>query len=154
MRSDDDTEGAGSEPVFSIGEVAHLLGVSERMLRHWEQAGLVSPPRSWSGYREYGAADIGQLERVVLYRELGLNARQMKEVLASPGSLAVDELRQHRTQLVDKFKYLTAALGTLDKLIATAEGKAVEGENMTNASKTSAALQAQAEQEEAHERWG
>ncbi|BDR55078.1 MerR family transcriptional regulator [Bombiscardovia apis] len=149
-------QNAESETVLTIGKVSQLLGVSERMLRHWEEAGLVSPPRSWSDYREYGPDDIARLKRVVLYRELGLNARQIREVLASPGSLAVSELNHHRAHLVDKIKYLTAALGTLDSLIATAEGKATQGDNMTdtNTTATSAVRDMQAEQEEAHERWG
>lgn len=37
-----------------IGELARRTGVSERMLRYYEQEGLLRPARTTSGYRDYG----------------------------------------------------------------------------------------------------
>jgi len=45
-----------------IGQVARLLGVSADMLRNWERNGLIDVPRDpHSGYRAYGAEEIGRL---------------------------------------------------------------------------------------------
>lgn len=39
---------------FTIGQVARATGVSIRMLRHYDEIGLLQPSsRSISGYREY-----------------------------------------------------------------------------------------------------
>jgi MerR family transcriptional regulator, copper efflux regulator len=52
---------------LTINEAAETTGWSARMLRYVEQAGLVTPARSASGYRLYGA---GQLQRLRTLKEL------------------------------------------------------------------------------------
>ncbi|MGI9183416.1 MAG: MerR family transcriptional regulator [Solirubrobacteraceae bacterium] len=52
---------------LTINEAASTTGWSPRMLRYVEQAGLVVPARSASGYRLYGAA---QLQRLRTLKEL------------------------------------------------------------------------------------
>jgi MerR family transcriptional regulator, copper efflux regulator len=52
---------------LTINEAARTTGWSPRMLRYVEQAGLVAPARSASGYRLYGAA---QLQRLRTLKEL------------------------------------------------------------------------------------
>jgi MerR family copper efflux transcriptional regulator len=44
-----------------IGAAARHTGWSPRMLRYLEQAGLVEPQRSSSGYRRYGLAELNRL---------------------------------------------------------------------------------------------
>ncbi len=57
---------------LTINEAAQTTGWSPRMLRYVERAGLVTPERSASGYRLYGA---GELQRL----------RTLKELLSSFG---------------------------------------------------------------------
>jgi DNA-binding transcriptional MerR regulator len=52
---------------LTINEAAATTGWSPRMLRYVEQAGLLAPARSASGYRLYGAA---QLQRLRTLKEL------------------------------------------------------------------------------------
>jgi MerR family transcriptional regulator, copper efflux regulator len=52
---------------LTINEAATTTGWSPRMLRYVEQAGLVTPARSASGYRLYGAE---QLQRLRTLKEL------------------------------------------------------------------------------------
>jgi MerR family transcriptional regulator, copper efflux regulator len=46
---------------LTINEAAETTGWSSRMLRYIERIGLVVPPRSSSGYRLYGAAELQRL---------------------------------------------------------------------------------------------
>jgi MerR family transcriptional regulator, copper efflux regulator len=46
---------------LTINEAASTTGWSARMLRYVEQAGLVAPERSASGYRLYGAPELQRL---------------------------------------------------------------------------------------------
>ncbi len=46
---------------LTIHEAAQTTGWSPRMLRYVEQAGLVTPARSGSGYRLYGPAELQRL---------------------------------------------------------------------------------------------
>ncbi len=52
---------------LTINQAARTTGWSPRMLRYVEQAGLVAPTRSASGYRLYRAA---QLQRLRTLKEL------------------------------------------------------------------------------------
>jgi MerR family copper efflux transcriptional regulator len=52
---------------LTINEAARTTGWSPRMLRYVEQAGLVAPARSSSGYRLYGPP---QLQRLRTLKEL------------------------------------------------------------------------------------
>ena len=57
----------GLVDALTIHEAAETTGWSPRMLRYIERIGLVEAPRSGSGYRLYGAA---QLQRLRTLREL------------------------------------------------------------------------------------
>lgn len=43
---------------YTIGEVAGMLGVTTKTLRHWEARGLLDPWRTAADYRVYTDDDI------------------------------------------------------------------------------------------------
>lgn len=66
---------------MKIGEVSRRTGVAARMLRYYEEQGLLSPGRHANGYREYGETEVDQ---VVTIRDLsgaGVPTRFIKIVL-------------------------------------------------------------------------
>ena len=70
--------------MFSIGEFARVGTVSVRTLRHYDEIGLLRPARvdPQTGYRYYSASQLGQLNRIVILKELGLSLAQVKQLLA------------------------------------------------------------------------
>lgn len=54
---------------FTVGAAAEATGWSARMLRYLEQARLVVPPRSDSGYRLYGLRELNQLRSLRRLRD-------------------------------------------------------------------------------------
>lgn len=68
-----------------IGEVAQLLGVTPKTIRHYHKVGLLAEPeRSDGGYRLYAASDLLRLLRVRRLQALGLSLKQIKTVLGEP----------------------------------------------------------------------
>lgn len=68
-----------------IGEVASRSGVSARMLRHYEQLGLLSAPeRSSAGYREYGEEELKRILHIESLRTLGLSLSEVRDALEDP----------------------------------------------------------------------
>ncbi|QKW37815.1 MerR family transcriptional regulator [Actinomadura sp. NAK00032] len=66
-----------------IGELAALVGVSTRTVRHYHQLGLLpEPERLANGYREYRLRDAVALARVRRLVELGLSLDEIRDVLA------------------------------------------------------------------------
>jgi MerR family copper efflux transcriptional regulator len=58
---------------LKVGDAAARTGWSARMLRYLEQAGLVLPERTRSGYRLYGLRELNQLGALAeLRRRFGL----------------------------------------------------------------------------------
>lgn len=65
-----------------IGEVAGLVGLTPKTVRHYEKIGLLPPPgRSDSGHRLYAADDLLRLNRIKRLRSLGLSLAQIRSVL-------------------------------------------------------------------------
>ena len=66
---------------MKIGELSKISQISIRMLRYYEEEGLLFPKRSLSGYRQFEIEDI---ERVKLIRELnnaGLTLKVIRKIL-------------------------------------------------------------------------
>lgn len=51
---------------MKIGELARRTGVSERMLRFYEEQGLLSPVRTAAGYRLYAEEDVARVAKIRL----------------------------------------------------------------------------------------
>jgi DNA-binding transcriptional MerR regulator len=72
-----------------IGELAGLVGISTRAIRHYHRVGLLAEPaRKANSYREYSLRDAVELARVRRLTELGLSLDEVGDALA--GSPADD----------------------------------------------------------------
>jgi predicted transcriptional regulator len=61
--------GGGETVGYSVGELARLAGVSVRTLHHYDHIGLLVPSeRTAAGYRQYSAADVARLHRILVYQ--------------------------------------------------------------------------------------
>ncbi|MFF1923739.1 MerR family transcriptional regulator [Streptomyces sp. NPDC058221] len=66
-----------------IGEIAALVGVTPRTVRHYHHIGLLAEPaRRANGYRSYGVRDAVLLARIRRLTELGLGLDEVRDVLA------------------------------------------------------------------------
>jgi DNA-binding transcriptional MerR regulator len=70
---------------LTIGEVARMLGVSTKTIRHYHRIGLLEEPlRAPNGYRMYRASDLVTLVRIRQIQALGLNLAEIKRILIAP----------------------------------------------------------------------
>src|SRR5580700_4213743 len=115
-RGDADTAG------WTVSDLAQATGLSQRVLRHWEELGLVTPARTAAGHRRYGPGEITRLYQALALRQAGLRLAQIKTLLdgRDPQSAATT-LRAHLAELdADLHRRgllrdrLAAALGALD----------------------------------------
>lgn len=67
---------------MNIGEVSVRSGVPAKMIRYYEETGLIrAPARSAAGYRRYGEIDVHTLRFVRRARELGFPTARIRQLL-------------------------------------------------------------------------
>lgn len=66
---------------MKIGELASRTGVPPRMLRYYEQQGLITPSRADNGYRDYAEAQVERTQRVRSLIRTGVPTRLISAVL-------------------------------------------------------------------------
>ncbi|MGO1971980.1 MAG: MerR family transcriptional regulator [Propionibacteriaceae bacterium] len=83
---------AAPEAHLQIGVVADRLGLSIRTLRHWDEAGLVSPTaRSSGGFRLYAERDVERLRTVRRMKPLGFDLEEMKQLLDALNTISLPD---------------------------------------------------------------
>jgi Cu(I)-responsive transcriptional regulator len=70
-----------SQPL-NIGDAAAAAGVSAKMIRHYEDIGLIpKAKRTYSGYRTYSDTEVHVLRFIRQARNLGFSIKQIGELL-------------------------------------------------------------------------
>lgn len=84
--------------MLTIGTFARLAGVSVRMLRHYDQLGLLRPARvdPHSGYRLYSATQLDRANRLVALKDLAFSLDEVGTLLDSTDDTEVLRLLQAR----------------------------------------------------------
>lgn len=104
---------------YTVGVAAELSGVSVRTLHYYDEIGLAQPSsRSAAGYRLYTDADLAMLQRIVFYRELGLDLGEIADVLANPNTSDAEHLRRQRELIEQRIARHQAMLAVIDKELA------------------------------------
>ncbi len=64
-----------------IGELSKQTGISQRMLRYYEQGGLLEPSRTSKGYREYNEYSVILARHIRNLNNSGIKLKSIKILL-------------------------------------------------------------------------
>ena len=113
---------------LTIGEAATVSGVSAKMIRYYEQIGLVPPAARTAGhYRVYGDHDVHTLRFIRRARDLGFSMEETRDLLTlwrdrSRPSREVKQLVERHvadlTRRIQEMKAMRDALAHLSKSCA------------------------------------
>lgn len=114
---------------MNIGQASKASGVSAKMIRYYEQTGLIpKADRTGSGYRDYSDTDVHMLRFIRRARDLGFSVAEIGDLL----ELWRDETRQsaevkrlaqgHVEELERKIAGLQDMVQTLSVLINACRG--------------------------------
>lgn len=114
---------------MNIGDAAKASGVSAKMIRYYEETGLIPPAgRTASGYRVYADQDVHMLRFIRRARDLGFSVDGIRELLGlwrdqSRHSADVKRLAlAHVADLRRKIAELEDMASTLETLAGACHG--------------------------------
>jgi len=64
-----------------IGELAERTGTPRRLLRYYEEQGLITPGRDVNGYRDYGEDFVDRIGQIRGLLDAGLPTRVIRQIL-------------------------------------------------------------------------
>ncbi|MCZ7449998.1 Cu(I)-responsive transcriptional regulator [Agrobacterium rhizogenes] len=108
---------------MNIGQASEASGVSAKMIRYYEQIGLITPAaRTGNNYRVYGEQDVHNLRFIKRARTLGFSLEETETLLKlwqdkSRESSAVKEIALvHIADLEQKIAEMKSMVKTLSHL--------------------------------------
>ena len=117
--------------MMNIGEASRASGVSAKMIRYYEETGLIPPAgRTGSGYRTYGPKEVQILRFVRRARDLGFPMDKVADLLAlwrdrSRASADVKRLAEDQIGALDaRIHEMEAMKATLAHLVHACAGDA------------------------------
>jgi Cu(I)-responsive transcriptional regulator len=118
-----------NENAMNIGEAAQASGVSAKMLRHYEEIGLIpKAKRTYTGYRMYSERDVHTLRFIKQSRNLGFSIEKIGQLLAlwqdrHRTSRKVKELAHaHIQELDERIREMQDMKNTLATLVKHCHG--------------------------------
>ncbi|CDH23787.1 MerR family transcriptional regulator [Xenorhabdus bovienii] len=112
---------------MKIKELSSKTGVSARMIRYYEEQGLLKPDRTNSGYRRFTSKDLITIRSIQSLQEAGLTLDAVRVLMPcivsepiklSPCPLIIATLKQHRDKIKADLNKNTRALLLLDQFIS------------------------------------
>ncbi|MFT4177631.1 MAG: Cu(I)-responsive transcriptional regulator [Luteolibacter sp.] len=114
---------------MNIGEASKASGVSSKMIRYYEETGLIPPAeRTGAGYRTFSESDVHRLSFIRRARDLGFSVAEIQNLLGLwddrfRHSADVKRLAQaHIDDLEQRIRDLRQVTDTLRKLVDCCAG--------------------------------
>jgi MerR family copper efflux transcriptional regulator len=96
---------------MTIGELASAAGVHVETIRYYEREGILpEPPRTPSGYRQYGETDRWRLSFIQRGKGLGFSLKDIAELLGTGEDRTVEEVQRIAAARLERIDEELAAL--------------------------------------------
>lgn len=103
-------------------EVQELTGLTRKALEYYEENGLINPIRGENNYRNYSEVHIELLNKISLYRKLGLSIEEIKSLLHSNEAVDVGYLLREKSR---RLKNDSIKLQLLENLLLGDDSKGI-----------------------------
>src|SRR5215218_5842171 len=108
------------EVLLTIGEFSKMTYLSVKALRHYHDVGLLEPmlvDRA-TGYRRYGASQVGTAQAIRRFRDLDMPIDEVREVLRAPDLAARNRsLLVHLERMHEQLEQTQAVVASLQALL-------------------------------------
>lgn len=80
-------------------EIQEKTGLTRKAIEYYEEKGLIKPLKLENGYRDYSDKDLETLNKISLFRKIGLSISEIEECLSSNSNPLSSILRRKEHQL-------------------------------------------------------
>ncbi|WJY15335.1 MerR family transcriptional regulator [Pectobacteriaceae bacterium CE90] len=115
---------------MKIKDISTKTGVSARMIRYYEEQGLLKPNRTTSGYRSFSSCDLNIIRNIQSLQEAGLTLDSIRilmpciineHVTFSPCPKIISTLKEHKAKIQADLQKNSHALFLLEKYLSETE---------------------------------
>lgn len=100
---------------YTGGQLAKLIGVSYKTIRHYVQIGLLSPEKiTEKGYRLYGKKSLEKLQRIMMLKYLGFSLEDIRQMMTKGD--VVDSLDKQEKLILAQMKHLESVHAAIVEL--------------------------------------
>lgn len=111
-----------------VSTVSKKLGISSRMLRYYEQIGLIESQRTEGyAYRVYDEVAIRRLRQIIILRKLRVSVKQIREIFDNSDAVSIIEIFERSISELDE---QITALSTIKSIISRLVHELQEKANM------------------------
>ena len=109
----------------TISQVSKNYGISVRMLRYYEEEGLIESKRKVDyAYRVYDETAVKRLQQIIILRKLQIPVKQIKAILDNPDiSATIEIFKQNINELNDEITALSTIKSILKILVDILQDK-------------------------------
>ena len=109
----------------TVSTVSKNLGISTRMLRYYEQIGLIESQRKEDySYRVYDETAVRRLRQIILLRKLRIPVKQIKDILTNQGiTTAIEVFQENINELDEEISALSTIRNILGDFVRLFEEK-------------------------------
>lgn len=103
----------------TVGTVSKKLGISSRMLRYYEQIGLIESKRMENyAYRVYDEDAIRRLRQIIILRKLRVPVKQIREIFGNSDATGIVEIFERNiSELDEQITALSTVKSILNRLV-------------------------------------
>ena len=113
-------------------EVSKLAGISKRTLQYYDDEGVLTAKRSNNNYRLYSQEDLEKIWEIMIYKEIGFDLNEIKQLLSMPVQLRQEQLQLLLTKYADKIREIKGKMDFISLLLVNGMPQLPpEGEGIT-----------------------
>lgn len=111
--------------IYYIGDLARLLGLSQRTIRYYEELGFIRPRRTDGRFRQYSERDADILRTVLRFKDLGMSLEEIHSLIHPADDSVTNEtmgklrssLSSRRSEFESKVKEYEEGIAQIDRVL-------------------------------------
>lgn len=103
--------------MYTIGQIANILGISRDKLRYYEEKGILIPVQNKdNNYRQYDLKDIDTILAIQFYRSLDLEFKNIKKLHKKSNIKDIEYVLDEKyNQVIEEIKRLNTIVNRIEK---------------------------------------